>query len=144
MSVIPTKLPAVSRRTLVFGGASALAMGVLTRGHVVETFAADPNALSATPGATPAAKGNRSEDLAKYGYVWAAPSPATHKGDRYKVVVRNSGTAPVDVLVRASLTGRHRERTRDKAKGGKHGLLVDQAFTLAPGEQKELTVSNVN
>jgi hypothetical protein len=64
---------------------------------------------------------------------WSATSPATHLGDRYRLVIENADAVEQPVVVRVIIMD-HATMTNTP--------VVDEAFQLAPGEQRELTAVN--
>jgi hypothetical protein len=125
----------VSRRSVIFGGASAVAVGVLARGGLngalaQETSAtppADATADATTPGHTLRQK------LAQYSYSWSATSPATHLGDVYTLTVENTSASPVKIWL-GTIVMDHRQHHNE--------VVIQEEFALAPGETREFTATN--
>ena len=84
------------------------------------------------PAVTPAAHAAHRSRLSLL-IAWSATSPATHLGDRYALVVENTGPTAQDVWVRALIMD-HRAHTNT--------VVVDERVTLAPGEERELAAVN--
>ncbi|MGH2535429.1 MAG: hypothetical protein ACRDJW_24475 [Thermomicrobiales bacterium] len=119
--------PAVSRRTLMAGGASALALGVIGwRGASVIAQEAGSDATPADPQAL-------REKLQEFDFLWRATSPATHRGDEYALTLTNTTSTPQEVWVRAVVMD-HRAHTNT--------VVIDEITTIAPGASQDLAAAN--
>src|SRR5215217_7474863 len=78
----------VSRRSVLFGWASALALGALARSGVHGVLAQEASPAPAT-GTPEAGAQTLKEKLEQYGYLWSATSPATHQGDVFTLTATN-------------------------------------------------------
>jgi hypothetical protein len=125
----------VSRRALVFGGASMAAVGALAAGGLTGALAQEgggtPEA-EATPEKTRPGQALR-EKLAEYPYSWSATSPATHQGDVYTLTAENTSAAPVKLWVFTNVMD-HRQHHNE--------IVIQEEFELAAGETRELTATN--
>jgi hypothetical protein len=112
----------LNRRTFILGGAAALAASTLGIAGVVAKQA------------TPAGRSERSgRGLKAYPYLWTATSPATHKGDTYTIVVKNTGTEAQKLVVRTVIMD-HRAM---------HNMpVIRQELTLDSGTEETLTAIN--
>lgn len=63
---------------------------------------------------------------------WSATSPATHRGDRYRLVLRNGATAQ-RVGVSTVIMDHRAHRNLE---------VIREVLQLAPGERRELTAEN--
>jgi hypothetical protein len=115
----------VSRRSVLFGGASAAAVGVLVWNGMSGALAQE-----ATPEAD---KQTLREKLEAYGYLWSATSPATHLGDVYTLTATNAGAAPVKLWV-FTIVMDHRKHHNEVA--------IQEEVELAVGESREFTATN--
>jgi hypothetical protein len=122
----------VSRRSVLFGGGAALAVGVLARTGISGALAqeATPTTEDGTPQAD---EKTLKQKLEEYGYLWSAASPATHQGDVYTLTVTNPGTAPVKLWVFTILVDR---------RGAHREVVVKEEFELAAGDSRDLTATN--
>jgi len=125
---------AVSRRSVVLGGASALAVGVLTTTGLKGAMAQDS---SATPGADE--EGDASgiaalrAKLDEYGFLWSATSPATHSGDTFTLTATNPGSTAVKLLTFTLLMD-HRNH--------EHQVVINEEVELAAGALHDFTATN--
>ncbi|MGH2561600.1 MAG: hypothetical protein ACRDJH_21240 [Thermomicrobiales bacterium] len=120
-------IPAISRRTLMAGGASALLFGAVGW-RDVEAFAQEA-AADATPEDSQALR----EKLREFSFLWRATSPATHLGDEYALTVTNTGSTAQEIWVRAVIMD-HRHHTNTVA--------IEELITLEPGASQDLAASN--
>ena len=116
----------VSRRSIVFGGASAVAVGVLARGGLTGALAQETTGTPEAEGTAEATKPGQAlrDKLAQYGFLWSATSPATHLGDVYTLTLENTSAGPVKLWV-ATIMMDHRQHQND--------ILVQEEFELAAG-----------
>ena len=120
----------INRRTLIVGGASALALGALARAGASKDVAAEEEETAAGDALD---RPSLREKVQQYPYHWSATSPATHQGDTYTLVVQSTGTAAAKLWVWATIMD-HRQRH--------HEPVVNEEFELAPAEVRELTAVN--
>ena len=115
------------------GGVWVRASGVLALIAVltIATTIAGPPAAAFAAAQTTAAQA--ADTTAGGALAWSATSPATHLGDRYQLVIENVDAAEQPVMVRVVVMD-HATMTNT--------VVVDEAFQLAPGEQRELTAVN--
>jgi hypothetical protein len=114
----------IDRRTFALGGAVAVAASTLGIAGVV--------AKQATP-STGTDQQQTKPDLKAYVYFWSATSPATHKGDTYTLVLKNTGSTAQKLYVRTVIMD-HRAMTNTP--------VISQELTLDPGAQQTLTATN--
>lgn len=120
--------PAVSRRTVMAGGASMLALGVAGWGGLRALAQEESD-----DGATPEDQDVDREKLRQLGFIWRATSPATHLGDEYTLTLTNTGTTEQLVWVRVVIMDhRNHENTP----------VIEELITLAPGASRDLTAAN--
>jgi hypothetical protein len=117
----PTSLK-FNRRSIMLGGVAALAASTLGIAGVV--------AKQATPSAESETRGR---GLKAFPYVWTATSPATHKGDTYKIVLGNTGAEVQKVMVRTVIMDHHAMR---------YVPVIRQELTFDPGAEQTLTATN--
>ncbi|MEA2594607.1 MAG: hypothetical protein QOF01_1076 [Thermomicrobiales bacterium] len=122
----------VSRRSVMFGGASALAIGVLARSGMNGALAQEASPTPATGTSEVGAK-TLKEKLEQYGYLWAATSPATHLGDVFTLTATNTGTAPVNLWV-FTIVMDHRNHHNE--------AVIQEELELAVGESREVMATN--
>jgi hypothetical protein len=111
-----------NRRSFILGGAAALAASTLGIAGVV--------ASQATPAG---GSEERGRGLKAYPYLWTATSPATHKGDTYTIVVKNTGTETQKLKVRTVIMD-HRSM--------RNVPVIREEITLDPGAEETLTATN--
>jgi len=111
-----------NRRSFVLGGAAALAASTLGIAGVV--------AKQATP-STGSEK--RGRGLKAYPYLWTATSPATHQGDTYTLVVKNTGSDAQKIVVRTVIMDHHEMHNMP---------VIRQELSLDPGAEETLTATN--
>jgi hypothetical protein len=114
----------VNRRTFALGGAAAVAASTLGIAGVV--------AKQATPSAGTDQEHTK-PDLRAYVYFWSATSPATHKGDTYTLVIKNTGSTAQKLYVRTIIMD-HRAMINTP--------VISQELTLDPGAEQTLTATN--
>ncbi|GEM_PF-4757996 len=120
-------------RILAVGALIAVLVGgVLYVSGVAPGLAAPPPTLSPAPAGTPATPGPGKQGKHAAPVVWAATSPATHKGDHYTLAITNGPTAQ-QVSVMTTIMD-HSTHTNTP--------VIQQTFTLAPGETKTLAADN--
>lgn len=88
-------------------------------------------ALALGPPGVHAGHGGR--EMAGMTVRWSATSPATHRGDRYTLVVKNTGEEDQRAMIHATIMD---HRNHDDT------TVVDEPLELAPGEERELTAVN--
>ncbi|HKG24416.1 MAG TPA: hypothetical protein VKB09_02160 [Thermomicrobiales bacterium] len=122
----------VSRRSVLFGGASAVAVGVLAWSGMsgAQAQEATPEPADGTPEAD---KQTLREKLEAYGYLWSATSPATHLGDVYTLVATNTGSAPVKLWV-FTIVMDHRQHHNE--------VVIQEEVELAAGASRKFTATN--
>jgi hypothetical protein len=122
MKLNSSTTPKISRRSLALGGAGTLAASTLGIAGVL--------AKQATPSGEPEELGR---GLKASPYLWTATSPATHKGDTYTLVVKNTSTVVQKIVVRTVIMDHH----------AKHNTpVIRQEIILEPGAEETLTATN--
>jgi hypothetical protein len=112
----------LDRRSFILGGTAVLAATTFGIAGVI--------AKESTPAA---GSEKRGRGLRAYPFLWTATSPATHKGDTYTIVVKNTGTEAQKIVVRTVIMD-HRAM---------HNLpVIRQELTLEPGAEQTLTAVN--
>jgi hypothetical protein len=123
----------VNRRTMLFGGASALAVRALFHAGLTEAHAQESSATPVTGDDETSGLEALRDRLDEYGFLWTATSPGTHQGDTYTLTATNPGTTNVKLLTFTVLMD-HRQHH--------HEVLVNEEVELAPGQSHEFTATN--
>lgn len=123
----------INRRSVVFGGASALAVGALAYAGMRQVSAQESSATPAAGNGEANLEQTVKQRLDEYGFLWSAASPATHQGDTYTLTTTNRGTTAVKLLA-LSVLRNPRERY--------HSVAINEELELAAGDAHEFSATN--